>query len=379
MKLFTTLIFFLAFTAVSYSQKDVFVLVDVSKSISQQELNDARQALYEVLTGAPLTKAFVKYGKQQDLPGFKLMPGDKFAVSKFGSLNTTLAINPQPVALQNVATDVNQQLNSIDWKPADQQTYITLAKAKIAEYAKNHQIGKYKLYVVSDNIQDDYGKSGKPTYPDDYTRNLAEDYNSSGNPVTEAGFTKLKFSANSNFAISLVPEVDVTKYKLPSSPPPIPPDTTDKVATITITSPPKTKKENEYELNSENLSVNWTCNNCPQGVKYKAMVTQYDGGNFRQTQNSLTSNAAIFKLPDGKFKITISASNYPAASSDVTFVSVSTTNLTWLLLLLILIVLAWVGYYFWNKKRQDKITNTSSNRTDDIFSSSSGSSTSDYF
>jgi hypothetical protein len=383
MKKLTTILFLILCTFSVYAQTNVFVLVDVSKSVKQDELNNAKQALNEVLTGTQLSRAFISQGGQQDLANFKLVQGDKLAIVKFGSLHTTLAINPNPSTIQNVNADVNQVLNTIAWTPTDQQTYITLAKAKIAEYAKNHNITKYKLYIISDNINDDYGQGGKPNYPDDYTRNLAEGYNTSTNPVNEAGYTKLKFSANSLFTLSFSPGVDVSKYSLPGGTPPSIVNADTGNAVITLTSPPKARKGKEHEIKTETLNVNWTCKNCPQGIKYTVMVSQYDGGKFRETKKDLTANTATFKVSDGKFRITVSASNYPA-SSDYTCIDVSTGSYGWLIFLLILIAAGAVGYYFWNKKRQEKIDVFSTNKADDIFSKGNGgttgnSSNSDYF
>lgn len=384
MKKLFTILYLTLYTFSVYSQTNVFVLVDVSKSVKQDELNNAKQALNEVLTGSQLSRAFVSQGSQQDLANFKLVQGDKLAIVKFGSLHTTLAINPNPSIIQNVNADVNQVLNSITWTPTDQQTYITLAKAKIAEYAKNHNITKYKLYIISDNINDDYGQGGKPNYTDNYTQNLAEGYNTSTNPVNEAGYTKLKFLANSLFTLSFSPNVDVSKYSLPGgTPTPIVVDADSGNAVITLTSPPKARKGKEHEIKSETLNINWTCKNCPQGIKYTVMVSQYDGGKFRETKKDLTANTVTFKVPDGKFRITVSASNY-TASSDSTFINVSTGSYGWLIFLLILIAAGAVGYYFWNKKRQEKIDVFASNKADDIFSRGNGgttgnSSNSDYF
>jgi hypothetical protein len=127
------------------AQNNVFVLVDVSLSVSQSDLTNAKQALNEVLTGVTPSSATVSQGYVADIPNFKLAVGDKLSVSKFGSLNTTLAINPNPTTIQNLTADVIQVLNVSSWRPADGQTYLTLAKAKIAEYAKSHNISKYKL------------------------------------------------------------------------------------------------------------------------------------------------------------------------------------------------------------------------------------------
>ncbi|MDR2774070.1 MAG: hypothetical protein LBC19_04890, partial [Tannerella sp.] len=338
------------------AQNNVFVLVDVSRSVRQHELNNAKQALTEVLTGAQLSRAFISEGTQQDLANFKLNSNDKLSVVKFGSLNTTLAISPNPVTIQNINADVNQAVNAIAWTPSDGQTYITLAKAKIAEYAKNHGISTYKLYIISDNINDDYGPNGRPNYPDDnYTQKLVEGYNTSTNPVGEAGYTKLKFNAQDDFTLSFSPKVDVTGYALPPKPKPpgtIPP--VDTVAVIKISSPVG-KKNREAEIKNDNVSVSWTCANCPEGIRYTVNVSEYDGGKFRETRKNLTANSTSLKLSGGKYRIMVSASNY-SASSDTTYISVSTGGGGgWLVFLLLLAGGGGLGYYFWNKSRQSKI------------------------
>ncbi|MCZ2129782.1 MAG: hypothetical protein LC109_05880 [Bacteroidia bacterium] len=384
MKRLYTILSLIICTLSVYSQNNVFVLVDVSKSITQADINNGKQALTEVLLGSALSKAFVSQGNPTDLVNFKLAQGDKLSVSKFGGLQTTLAINPTQIQIQNVGADVSQVLNSIPLTPTDNQTYLTLAKAKIAEYAKNHNIAKYKLYVISDGVNDDYGQNGKPNYPDDYTRNLAESYNTTANPVNEQASTRIKFSNTSTYAITFIPSVDVSKYSLPGGTPPAIVDTNTENAAITITTPPEAKKGKEHEIKTETVNINWNCPTCPQGIKYTVLVSQYDGGKFRETKKDLVANTATFKLPDGKFRITVSASNY-AASSDYTCISVSTGGYGWLIFLLILIVGIAIGYYFWNKKRQEKIDVFASNKADDIFTKSSGgttssnSSNSDYF
>ena len=213
-------VFLIIYSFITYSQSNVFVLVDVSKSVSQVDLNNAKLTLSEVLIGTNLSKAFVSQGSQGDLARFNLKQGDRLSIAKFGSLNTTLAINPVQTTIQNINADVSLALGSNNWVPTDNQTYFTLAKAKIAEFAKGNNIFKYKLYIISDNVNDDFGPGGKPNYPDDYTRNLAEGYNTSSNPISEAGFTKLKFSTSSLFTLSFSPEVDVSKYSPPGGTPP---------------------------------------------------------------------------------------------------------------------------------------------------------------
>lgn len=384
MKRLYTILSLLIFTFSVSAQNNVFVLVDVSLSVSQTDLTNAKQALNEILTGVTPTKAFIAQGNAADLPNFKLAVGDKLSVSKFGSLNTTLAISPNPATIQNLSADVNQVLNASVWTPVDGQTYLTLAKAKIAEYAKNHNISKYKLYIISDNINDNYGKGGKPNYPDEYTRNLAEGYNTSNNPVSEGGYTKLKFSANSLFTLSLSPNVDVSKYNIPgANTQPTTSDTNSTPASITLTSFANGKKDKPVPTGSNSFTVSWTCN-CPLNTKYNVMLTEIGGSKYRDlSKKSIPANTVKFTdVPSGQFRITVSAMNVNSAT---TYVETPSSSYGWLIFLLILIVAGAVGYYFWNKRRQEKIDVFASNKADDIFSKNTGSSTtgnssnSDYF
>jgi hypothetical protein len=353
------------------AQDHVFVLVDVSKSVKQYQLDDAREALYEILTGTQPSKAFITQGKQSDLAQFKLKQGDKLSISTFGSLATTRGINPVP------STDVDKMLNSISWIPTDGQTYLTLAKAKIAEYAKNNSIAKYKLYLISDNINDDYGPNGRPDYPkneNNYTQDLVEGYNTSTNPVAESGYTKLKFDKNSSFSLSLSPGVDVTNYTPPinpNNPIIIPPDTS---SVIKITSPTGARKK-AYQLKSDKITLSWACTNSPQGIRYNVTFSGIDGTKGHPALKNVSGNSASTKLPDGKYRITVSASNYKA-SSDTTYIDVSTGGgFGWVLFLLLLAAAGGIGYYLWNKNRQEKFeSNTdrgTDRNTDNIFSNDS--------
>ncbi|MDR2773757.1 MAG: hypothetical protein LBC19_03250, partial [Tannerella sp.] len=178
--------------------------------------------------------------------------------------------------------------------------------------------------------------------------------------------------------LSFSPKIDVTGYVLPphqppqSPQPPQPP--VDTVAVIKISSPVG-KKNREAEIKNDNVSVSWTCSNCPEGIRYTVTVFQYDGGKFRETRKNLSANSTSLKLSGGKYRITVSASNY-SASSDTTCINVSTGGGGgWLVFLLLLAGGGGLGYYFWNKSRQSKIESTSTAGTDNGIFSGSGNST----
>ena len=377
-QLYTILSLFICTLSV-YSQNNVFVLVDVSKSVTQNNLNDAKQALTEVFTGGTSSVGSIIKGTISDLYKFKLNTGDNLSVSRFGSCQTTWAITPSLNGINNFNTDVTNTLNSISWSPTDNNTFIVLAKAKIAEYAVRNSITNYKLIIITDNIQTDFAK-GILNYCNPDAKALAESYKSG---VIEGVYTILKFSPTADFTIHLIQSVDVSKYTLPGVTPPTIIDAENPA--ITITSPPEAKKGNEHEVKTEAVTITWNCPTCPQGTKYTVLVSQYDydGKKFRDTKEC-DLPTATFPLPDGKFRITVSASN-TTASSDYTCISVSTGGYGWLLFLLILIVGGAVAYYIWNKKRQEKIDVFTNQNSEDPFSAGSGgaqtgnSSKPDYF
>lgn len=383
-QLFTILAFILATLSV-FAQNNVFVLVDVSMSVKQSDLVGAKQALMDVLLGNQLSNSTAPGIQLSDLQQFKLIKGDKLYILKFGDQNTTRNISPQPLLIQNIPNDVYQAFNAYPTSPSDQNTYWKLAKAKIAEYAKKNGLSKYKLYVISDENEDNFGPGGKPNYIDSYTLELAESYNTIKNPAIEDPSIQVKInSTTQGFKLNFCPKVDISGYTLPGSAPTSIPDPNSDNAKITITSPPGAKKGKEYELKTETINVNWTCNNCPPGIKYTVTIFQYDGGKFKETKKDLVSNTATFKVPNGKYRITVSASNYNA-SSDNTHISLSTGSYGWVIFLLFLIAGVSIGYYYWNKKRKEKINAITINDADDIFTKKSGgtstgnSTNSDYF
>ena len=119
------------------------------------------------------------------------------------------------------------------------------------------------------------------------------------------------------------------------------------------------------------MNINWSCPNCPQGIKYTVMVSQYDEGKYRETKKDLVATTATFKVPDGKFKITVSASNYPAVTSDYTFVSVSTGGYGWFIFLLLLAIIISVIIKVSKDRRKKNSKKGGTEKATDIFSSGS--------
>jgi hypothetical protein len=385
MKRLLPLIFLFVSVQLIYGQNYVFVLVDVSKSIKQSDLNGAKQALTDILSGNPLTNANIAFGVAPDLAACKLKPGDKLAIMKFGDKATDLANPPSPVLIQNIPTDIQQQVNSLfPTALTDNTTYLKLAEAKVAEYAYNNQIKEYRLYKITDGIEDDYGPNGKPDYTD-YERTLVDAYGTTSNPISVAPSTKVKLNnpLNKDYFLEFIPKVDISKIVLPNQPPPSLVDTPTVVAEIKIVTNSGGKKNKEVELKDGTIKIGWTCTNCPPGIKYTVLVSEYDGGKFREIKKDLTETTATINVPDGKFKVTVSAQNFPV-TSDTTFIKVSTGGFWWLIILIVILAAVGYGIKRWNDGRDEKLKNPGAGKAENLFAnnkttSTPNSSNTDYF
>jgi len=357
-------------------QKPTFVLVDVSKSVKTNDLVGAKQALLEVLSGAPLSNgAQVSGGNPQDIQPFKLSAGDKLSISKFGDQQTTLSIVPQLVVINSLPADIYNALGAFPITPTDDRTYWKLAKAKLAEYAKNNGIKNYRLCVVSDENEDDFG-GGKPDYKDNYILELAEGYNTANNPAIEAPSVLVKVRTNTQgFKLNFCSNIDISKYTPPTTPiqpqpggTTVTPPSTD--ATITLLSPAKPQRGKQTEMKSENVNVNWSCENCPQGTRYTVTVSGIEGTKYHDTKKDLATSTVVFKLSDGKYRITVSASN--ATGSDFTAISVSSGGGGGIIALVIFLAAACAGYFFWDRSRKKKADPFESGKHDDMFKGNKG-------
>ena len=392
MKKFLSILFLLFCTFCVIAQEHVFILVDISGSRGTDPIKaEAKQQVYNLLLGQyssngwnPVTVTDKKIADLINSVSKQTLIGQNswICIVPFGNKDTyknySIAQNKNnPIDFQNL---FNQKYPS---KFTDGYTYIQIAEAFTASLAKTYNINEYYMFIITDGLGDQDDTNSKNNYNSFEEDLLLEWNNASSSIVKNVGaLTKSKYYINFRRV------TNVKGTTIPTNPGITPPtsivNSSGANAVITITSPPEAKKGKEHEMKSEMVNINWTCTNCPQGIKYTVLVSQYEGGKFKETKKDLVSNTATFKLPDGKFRITVSSSNFPA-SSDYTCVNVSTGGYGWLIFLLILIAAIGIGYYFWNKKRQEKIDVFASNKGDDIFSKGSGgatssnSSNSDYF
>ena len=347
------LLFIVAFQ--SNAQENIFILVDVSKSVKQNELLNAKQLVKDFLTGNPINSSvFITDGNVQ--PSL-LRAGSKIMIMPLGERTTVMNYIPNIMDVNNQAEIISFIEQNFPITPRDNWTYISLAKARMAEIAKKKNINNYKLIFVSDNISDDFG--GRPNYSA-YEQQLVDGYNTQSNPVREEPGIRIKLISNNAFSV-FIQKIDVSGYTPPA---PLKIElTTFKGGT---SSKPIVHKENK-------ITIGWFCKNAPKNAQYKIRVSPINiSGEKTQTFSATGNSYNISNLSNGKWKITVStASPNFDASSATTTIEVNTGSSYWFLWLLLLAALGGGGYWYWKKTQDDKIKKLNSMSNNDSFSSGS--------
>jgi|LSQX01.3.fsa_nt_gb hypothetical protein len=382
--LYLLLLFFVAFQA--NAQENVFILVDVSKSVKQNELLNAKKLVNDVLTGSYNGSSY--FSTNSPAPTFNFTSGSSIAIMHFGDKNTFTSSNAILHKVNNI-NEVSSLISSeFRTNPTDDWTYLELAKAQCANFAmKGNGITKYTLVIVSDNTSDHLpnGKSGYNSTEQDLVNLLPTISNTSAGTNyiynSRKAFTVLFQKINlsgSAFVDSDGDGVPDHIDKCPGTP------TGTKVNSdgcpddegylkIELTtfkggtsSKPIVHKENK-------ITIGWFCKNAPKNAQYKIRVSPIGiSGEKTRTFTATGNSYNVSNLSNGKWKITVSSdsANFNAASATTT-IEINTGGSYWFLWLLLIAALGGGGYWYWKKTQDDKIKKLNSMSNNDSFSSGS--------
>ncbi len=377
------LLFFVAFQA--NAQENVFILVDVSKSVYQSELTNAKKLVSDVLTGQYSSSSV--FSTNGTTPSFNFSSGGYFAILHFGDKGTVTNSNPTVHKVNNSNEVLSIINNEFRTNPTDNRTYLTLAKAKCADIALKNNIKEYSLILISDNISDDFGGS---------ITNYSSDEQSSVNRYNTLAniFPISQFVLNNRNAFTVLLQrikldkitsdsdgdgVDDIIDNCPNTPKGVKvnqfgcPDTIPEQLKIELTtfkggtsSKPIVHKENK-------ITIGWFCKNAPKNAQYKIRVSPIGiSGEKMKTFTATGNSYNVSNLSNGKWKITVSSdsANFNASSATTT-IEINTGGSYWFLWLLLIAALGGGGYWYWKKTQVDKMTELNSMSNNDSFSSGS--------
>lgn len=366
------------------AQENVFVLVDISKSVNQSELTNAKQLVSDVLTNRYSGSSY--FSSNSSTPSFNFSSGGYLSILHFGDKSTVINNMPNVHKVTN-SNEVSSIIsNEFKTRPTDNRTYLTLAKAKCADIAYQNNIKEYSIILVSDNVSDDFG--GSTTNYTTTEQNLVNRLNTITNTFAGSLFI---YNQRNAFTV-LFHKINLSGYggKADSDSDGVPnlidncpntlkgvkvnqfgcPDTTSEQLKIELTtfkggtsSRPVTHKENK-------ITISWFCKNAPPNAQYKIRASPMNiSGEKTQTFAATGNSYSITNLSKGTWKITVlSASPNFNATSATTIIEINTGRSNWFLWFLLMTVLGGLGYWYWKKLQDDKIKKLDSMSSNDSLS-----------
>ncbi len=381
--LYLLLLFFVAFQA--SAQENVFILVDVSKSVYQSELTNAKKLVSDVLTGQYSSSSF--FSITGTTPSFNFSSGGYLAILHFGDKGTVTNSNPTVHKVNNSNEVLSIINNEFRTNPTDNRTYLTLAKAKCADIALKNNIKEYSLILISDNISDDFG--GSFTYYSSDEQSSVNRYNILANifPISQFVLN------NRNVFTVLLQRIKLDKItsdsdgdgvddiidNCPNTPKGVKvnqfgcPDTIPEQFKIELTTFKGGTSSNPIVHKENKITIGWFCKNAPKNAQYKIRVSPINiSGEKMKTFTATGNSYNVSNLSNGKWKITVSSdsANFNASSATTT-IEINTGGSYWFLWLLLLAALGGGGYWYWKKTQDDKMTELNSMSNNDSFSSGS--------
>jgi hypothetical protein len=382
--LYILVLFFVAFQA--NAQENVFILVDVSKSVKQTELLNAKKLVNDVLTGSYNGSSY--FSTNRPTPTFNFTSGSLIAIMHFGDKNTFTSSNAILHKINNINEVSNLISSEFRTNPTDDWTYLELATAQCANFAmKGNGITKYTLVIVSDNTSDHLpnGKSGYNSTEQDLVNLLPTISN------TSAG-TNYIYNYRKAFTV-LFQKINLSGSAFVDSDGDGVPDHIDKCpdtptgTKVNFDGCPDDEGHLKIELTNfkggtsskpiihkdNKLTISWFCKNAPKNAQYKIRVSPINiTGEKTQTYTATGNSYNLSNLSNGKWKITVSSAspNFDVSSATTT-IEVNTGGSYWFLWLLLIAALGGGGYWYWKKTQDDKIKKLNSMSNNDSFSNGS--------
>jgi hypothetical protein len=340
------------------AQDNIFVLVDVSRSVYSSELQAAKQLTKDLLANRSTNNSlFLETGTSQPI---NIQSGGKLMIMPFGDKSTVMNYNPiiENVDLGNVESIIEQRFRT---NATDGRTYLSLAKARCPEIALTHSINEYIMILVSDETEDRFDGSNTG-----YSHSEQELVNKYRTLVDESAGAVYVFRSRNAFTVTVM-KISLNRYT-PSTPSTPSSSTTQNSPKIELTSLAGGTSASPIIVKENKFSISWRCLNCPKNIQYKIRLSPINNPSQKVASFTSTGNNYSFNnVGNGKWRITVYATNTQATTN----IEVKAGSSYWFLWLMLFVVLAGAGYWYWKKIQEDKLKKLNSMSNNDSFSSGS--------
>lgn len=147
--------------------KHAFVLVDVSGSMKNESVNqEAKKIVKEILLGTINLENYSDWILEKGINGSELIDtpyriindGSYLNIFPFGDKHRYMSADNNFIIFTDARNTFDKFFNSkYNFRYRDQNTYINIAKARVAQITKEKSIEKCYMIVVSDDLQDQTG------------------------------------------------------------------------------------------------------------------------------------------------------------------------------------------------------------------------------
>lgn len=365
MKTMVSILFLYLLSFQLNAQDNVFVLVDVSRSVQQTELRHAKQLVKDVLTGHYSSSPFFSISGQ--VPKYNFIAGSHLSIMHFGDKRTTIS--------NNVVQSISSKDELENWieqyfrtNPTDDSTYLTLAKAKCADEAYKNSINEYTVVLVSDNVSDDFRGSitGYSNEEQALVNSLSTITNTFAGSLftinSRAAFTVLfqrinlrGYGGSNDSDSDGVPDLidrcpgtlngqHVDQFGCPDTNPP--------TLMIELTSFKGGTILKPCKVNGDKFTISWTCKAAPKNTDYRIRLSPINNKGEKAVVSATKNNYFNFQsISDGKWQVSVSTNE----SSASTIIEVNKGDSSWVLWFLLLGVIGGGGYWYWKKLQEDKL------------------------
>jgi hypothetical protein len=377
------LLLFLILPLLVAASDGVFVLVDVSKSFPNNAIKlEAKNIVLEFLQGT--------YNVQRNMGTWRYAPGisdqkissmisgspiqilknnDVLFIIPFG--NKTTYCNYRWMRINNYPTDMIDFFNNnFPALNTDLLTFINIAQSMTVSLAPRFNLKEYYIIIMSDQLSD---QTGSRSIFDQFEVDMMTSWNNRINSQCSNVLTLERnyFSGGTTYRyfISVVKVAVLADPKIKNIPdgllPPAVQLDSSKVTgnsgsgntEVKFTSYAGGKRNNPIEIKQEDLSITWSCENCPADVKYSIQVQGIDGNKYKD-KRSLSSNSMSLHLKSGLYKIFVTGeapTSNTSVGSDTTYIEISSGSAGWIIWVLLAAALGVGAILYLQKMRQNKM------------------------
>jgi hypothetical protein len=353
---------------IAMAQQNAFVLIDRSGSTKNLHVTqEARGLIYSLLTGGYSPDNFPGWVSKniQDPVLTSALAGQAMTASKswicimpFGDKDRYKDFQTQQTI--NFPEDLQSFYNK--WYPSifkDNWTYITIAEAYTARIAYDKNLSDYYIFMATDGKGEQDRMNSKNGYTTEENTVINEWEGPATSEVSKVGIIE---KSGYNIIVKKIINRRLNPTQVGGSGEDEDPPVTAESYDIRLTSYANGKLKDPVKTDKEDIAVSWACATCPEGTRYNVTISALSGSKFREPpKKGLAGNSTTYRLPSGKYKITVSGeitNTRSPVSPATTYIEITSGSTAFILAALAAVAAGAGLLLYWSRKQKEQRQNT---------------------